>query len=531
VRRLSGDRRFAVGCFSHEELLLGQALHSMPDTSSKVRLLRLALWLLTPFFTGAVIMAQELVAFRLYAPYFGYSIYVWGSMISVVMAALAIGYAIGGWGADRSQTGLPLYITLLGSAFYQLGILFVVRSMLPVFARMGDFTGTVLASLVIFAPPMTAMATACPFIIRLLAQSGHVGSVAGKVYALSTVGSIGGILATSFWLIPLLGTQKTLAVICALSAVIAVAGLTFRVPAAVLLLAIIVAALKFVLPMTWSHNTVWVQESPYNLVRVVRDGQRLILKLNDEAGIHTIRDQRTGWTGNYYDDFVLGPLLAPAQRLLVLGMAGGGSIASSRVTAPDIDIDAVEIDPRVVEAAARFFGMNPDDKLLHIHVADARPWLTQNEGKYDIAHVDLYQGGPYIPFYLVTFEFFSAVRAHLSEDGLLMMNLFDMGKDQELLLAVAATLKRVFPTVAVLPIDSGNRMLLAFSKETPDALIRARLESYQGNAFVMRLAASAAARIALLDPAAGTVVFTDDFAPVENMTRRMLKSVNSRRTR
>src|SRR4029077_5560257 len=163
-------------------------------------------------------------------------------------------------------------------------------------------------------------ATACPFIIRLLAQSGHVGSVAGKVYALSTVGSIGGILATSFWLIPLLGTQKTLAVICALSAVIAVTGLALRVPTALLLLAIIVGALKFVPATTWSRSTVWVQESPYNLVRVVRDGQRLILKLNDEAGIHPIRDPRTGWTGNYYDDFVLGPLLAPAQRLLVLGM-------------------------------------------------------------------------------------------------------------------------------------------------------------------------------------------------------------------
>jgi len=316
-----------------------------------------------------------------------------------------------------------------------------------------------------------------------------------------------------------------------LSAVIAVTGLALRAPTALLLLAIIVGALKFVPPITWSRNTVWVQESPYNLVRVVRDGQRLILKLNDERGIHTIRDQRTGWTGNYYDDFALGPLLAPAQRLLVLGMAGGGSIASTRVTAPDIDIDAVEIDPRVVEAAARFFGMNPDDKLLHIQVADARPWLAQNKGEYDIVHVDLYQGGPYIPFYLVTVEFFRSVRAHMSEDGLLMMNLFDMGRDQELLLAAAATLKRVFPIVAVLPIGSGNRMLLAFSKETPDASIRARLESYRGNAFVMRLAASAAARISVIEPAAGTIVFTDDFAPVENMTRRMLNSANSRRSR
>jgi predicted membrane-bound spermidine synthase len=374
---LVGDREFAMAGITHEELLNGSR-PAVSAASSKFDLIRLALWWVTPVFTGAIMMAQEIVAFRLYAPYFGYSIYVWGSMISVVMAALALGYAIGGWGADQSQTALPLYITLLGSAIYQLAILFAIHSILPVFARMGDFAGTVLASMVIFAPPMTAMATACPFIIRLLAKSGHVGSVAGKVSALATVGSIGGILATSFWLVPFFGTQKTLAVICAMSAVIAVAGLTFRAPGALLLLPMIVGVLHFVPETTWSHSTVWVQESPYNLVRVVRDGPRLMLKLNDESGIHTIRDELTGWTGQYYDDFALGPLLAPAHRLLVLGMAGGGSIASTRITAPEIDIDAVEIDPKVVEAATRFFGMNPQDGLLHIYVADARPWLTRN---------------------------------------------------------------------------------------------------------------------------------------------------------
>jgi hypothetical protein len=84
---------------------------------------RLALWLTTPLLTGATIMAQELVAFRLYAPYFGYSIYVWGSLISVAMAALALGYALGGQIADRSRTEAPLYGMLLGSAVYQLGVL------------------------------------------------------------------------------------------------------------------------------------------------------------------------------------------------------------------------------------------------------------------------------------------------------------------------------------------------------------------------------------------------------------------------
>ena len=513
-----------MSLLSQEQLLLRPTVivHDPSLVRDDVGRVRLALWLATPFFTGAAIMAQELVAFRLFAPYFGYSIYLWGSMISVVMIALALGYAAGGWVSDRSQTDLPLYGLLLASAAYQLGVLFAVLPILRYFAHWGDFAGAMLASLIIFAPPMTAMATACPFLIRLLAHSGSVGSVAGKIYAISTIGGIAGILSTSFFLVPHLGTQKTLEMICVLCALIAVAGLARRVPSTLLALGLIVAMLRFVPDAVWSQSTVWVAESPYNLVRVVRNGKWLLLKLNNEGGVHTIRDERTGWTGHYYDTFALGPLLTPARRLLVLGLGGGGSIASTRRTAPGIDIDAVEIDPKVVEAATRFFAMNPQDGKLRIHVADARPWLARNAESYDLVHVDLYQGGPYIPFYLVTVEFFEAVRAHMSPDALLMMNLFDNSRKQELLVSSVATLKRVFPTVVVLSVGHGNRMLLAFPKETSEASMRARLNRFEGDKAIQRLARQAEPQIAELKLPAGATVFTDDLAPVEEITRRML---------
>ena len=507
----------------HEELLLtvGAARDRTANAMETSRL-RVALWMATPFFTGTVIMAQELVAFRLYAPYFGYSIYVWGSMISVVMAALAFGYAIGGWIADRSQTDLPLYLTILGSALYQLGILVAVHPLLQIFAEMGDFAGVLLASLIIFAPPMTAMATACPFLIRLLAQSERVGSAAGRIYAVSTIGSIAGILGTSFLLVPHLGTQKALEVICIVSSVTAVAGLVLHSRVSSLALGLIVPVLIFAPPRGWPSSTIWAAESPYNLVRVVRSGQWLLLKLNDERGVHTIRNEDGLLTRHYYDEFALGPVLIPAKRLLVLGLGGGGSIASTRMAAPDISVDAVEIDPKVVEAAVRFFGLNPDDGRLHIHVADARPWLARNRNSYELVHIDLYQGGPYVPFYLITREFFEVVRAHVSHDGLLMMNLVDPGRRQELLLSTVATLKQVFPSVEAISVGHGNFMLLAFARDTSAASIRERLRSFQGNQTVQRLAKQAESEIAALNVPASTGVFTDDFAPVEDITRRML---------
>jgi spermidine synthase len=498
------------------------AVRDLPATCDDVGRVRLALWLATSFFTGAAIMAQELAAFRLFAPYFGYSIYVWGSMISVVMVALALGYAAGGWVSDHSQTDLPLYGMVLASAGYQLAVLFTVRPMLGFLAHKSDFTAVGLASLLIFAVPMTALATACPFLVRLSAHFGRVGSAAGRIYAVSTMGGVAGILATTFFLVPRFGTQRTLELICLLSALIGAAGLAPHIRSSLLVLGLIVVILRFAPVAMWSRSTVWVVESPYNLVRVVRNGKWLVLKLNDEGGVHTIRDERTGWTGRYYDDFALGPLLAPARNLLVLGLGGGGSIAATRVTAPDIDIDAVEIDPKVVEAATRFFGMDPQDGKLHVYVADARPWLARHGEKYDLVHVDLYQGGPYIPFYLVTVEFFEGVRAHMSPDGLLMMNLFDISPRHELLGSTVATLKHVFPVVVVLSVGNGNRMLLAFAKDTSEASIRARFHRFEGDEAVERLARRAAGQIAKFEVPAGTTVFTDDFAPVEEMTRRML---------
>ena len=471
-------------------------------------------------------MTLELAAFRLYAPYFGYSIYVWGSMISVVMAALAGGYALGGWIADRSRTDLPLYCTILSSAIYQFLILCTVQFLLPTLAQYGEFTGAALATLIVFAPPMAGLALVAPFIIRLLARSGHVGSTAGKVYALSTSGSIGGILATSFWLIPSLGTRATLLIACAVTFATSITGLIAKKRAAMFLLAPILS-LASVPGASLPAGTVWVGESAYNLVRVVRSGSLLLLTLNDE-GVHTIRDETIGWTGHYYDDFALGPLLVQARQMLVLGMGAGTSIATTRATAPEIELDAVEIDPKVIEAGVRFFGLQPDENLLRIHLADARPWLIRNHINYDLAQIDLYQGGPYIPFYLVTVEFFRLVRAHLSEDGLMMMNVFDPSASHQLLESVAATLKQVFPSVSSVAVGNGNHMVLAFRSERSIESIRSALRSATSDEQVGRLARKAASQIVELAPAEGTLIFTDDHAPVEEMTRHMLAEYRMR---
>jgi spermidine synthase len=493
---------------------------------------RAFLWIATATVTGAIVMAMELTAFRLYAPYFGNSIYVWGSMISVVMLALAAGYSLGGWIADTWPTDTVLYFIVLGSGVYQLLIVFVERAALLKLWHMGDFAGPALATVLIFGPPMTALAMTAPYVIQLLARTGHVGITVGRVFALSTAGSIAGVLGTSFYLVPRFGSRMTMEILCGASILVGAAGLIARRRTAVLFA--LPAALLFVVPAPKPPPTmIWEGESAYNRILVFEDKGLRWLVLNDSRFAQTQEKVGGGSSGFYSDEFALGPVIVPAKSLLVLGMGAGGSIQATRAVAPEIEIDAVEIDPEVVRVAEEFFGLPKNDPKLRVHVADARPWLAGREAKseFDLVHIDLFQGGPYVPFYLTTVEFFRLVRARMAAGGVLLVNVYDASSKQELLEAMGATLREVFPSVEKLSMAGGNHILFAFAEKRDLAETVERLKDGAAPGWVRELAVKAAGEMVEFEPRDGAVIFTDDRAPVEEMTRRMLVEEQSNEVR
>ena len=503
---------------------------SASSDTSPVGAAQAALWLTTALLCGFVLMALELAAFRLYAPYFGYSIYVWGAMIAVMMGSLAVGYAAGGWLADRSRSDLPLYVTILLAALYQAIILLCARAVLGNLIASGELMGSLLATLVVFALPVAALATAGPFVTRLLARAGHIGATAGKVNALSTAGSIGGVAATSFWIVPHWGTRAALMIACGITASVAIAGLAARRRVAAGLGVLPVVMLLGPATLWPPHNgTILLDESAYNLVRVVRDGDDLMLMLNDGLGAQTVRN-RAGISGGYYfADFGLAPLLTPVcRRVLVLGMGGGESIASTRLVAPNASIDAVEIDGKVIGAADRFFQTRAEPGRLRIFNADARPWLSAHTDKYDVIQVDLYHGGPYVPFHLATVEFYQSVKAHLTSGGVVVLNVFDGGRERAILGATAATLKSAFPAVAFYQHGYGTFVIFAFAHERPMESLRMALSNGSLAPALAATAAHAAPELRELNVPAGAMVFTDDRAPIEEMTRQMLNEVRAK---
>ena len=109
-----------------------------------------------------------------------------------------------------------------------------------------------------------------------------------------------------------------------------------------------------------------------------------------------------------------------------------------------------------------------------------------------------------------------------------MMNVFDANPKKELLLSTGATLRRVFPSVAVLAREDGNHIVLAFPRERSVPWVRDRLQHADGSPVVKQLARDAAHAIVDLVPPPEAPVFTDDHAPVEAMTRRMMAKYRAR---
>ncbi|MBA3330462.1 MAG: fused MFS/spermidine synthase, partial [Actinobacteria bacterium] len=194
---------------------------------------------LAVFTSGAVLLGLEIAASRVLAPFFGNSLFVWGALIGVVLAGLSLGYWAGGALADRiPATRLLLAVLSLG-ALLVLAIPFVDGPVLEAVVgwNPGPRANPLVAAIALFGLPSIVFASVSPIAVRLLAVSvTHVGRTAGRLFAISTAGSIAGTFATAFFLIPELGTDQLLGIAAAvLLAAVVLVAVVERLPAAAVL--------------------------------------------------------------------------------------------------------------------------------------------------------------------------------------------------------------------------------------------------------------------------------------------------------
>jgi len=474
---------------------------------------------LTVFVVGAASLGTEISAARLLAPFFGSSTVVWANTIGVVLVALSVGYWWGGRFADRAPSfeRLSGLILLGGSALAVVPLIgrpFLQWTIGPLEAlSVGAFFGSLLGVLVLVAGPVLLLGAVAPFAIRLsVARVEEAGQASGRLYAISTAGSLVGTFLAALVMIPFLGTHRTFLLFAFSVTAVGSLGLRRR-----WLLAPMVVMVLVALPPggikteTADGKVVYETETSYQYARVIQDsdGTRS-LQIDDSMAIHSVYSPGQWLSDDYWDHFLVLPLAVggkPPASVAILGNAAGTTAREYGHFFPHTRVYGVDIDPKMAEIGRRFFDLHGPN--LRLVAADARPFL-RTSGRFDAIFLDAYRE-PEIPWYLTSREFFELCRRHLNPGGALYANIAHSDGFYTLEQVLTGTIHSAFPSLIRDRVDSGNSLLVASSVPATAARLRASIPQLPP---LLRKLGEQISRH-LRAPLKGVTVYTDDRNAIE----------------
>ena len=526
--------------------------------------------LATVFLCGGVLLGVEMAASRVLAPYFGNSLFVWAAIIGVILGGLAAGYWVGGTLADRFPAALTLAAVIGAGALSVLAIPLLDRVVIEAVLEWdpGARLDPVVCTAILFLPMAVLLSSVGPIAVRLQTEAlQRVGRTAGRTFAISTAGSIAGTFVTAFWLIPEFGVEQLFvlgaAALFATAGLVALAGGLHGVVAVACALSVGVSLYAISLgshriePLTAASAQNWsplfrtrgygyldardpravvqaedlevrfAEDTRYHRLAVVDDADTRYLRFDNSLQSAMVIDRPFATRYRYTDLFHLGIAYNPdAQNVLFVGLGAGSSEKRMWRDFPKLQIQAVELDPVVVDVAYRWFAL-PRDPRLQVDVGDGRRFLAGNEKRWDVIVIDAFFADA-IPAHLVTQEFLALARSRLAPGGVVVTNAIGAleGPGSRLFRSIYKTYRTAFPTVlvhpAILPGDQGdeqfrNLILIATDKATPGRRQLAdRWDELRGsNPGVPDL------RKPILDRRDGAIatddvpVLTDDYAPTD----------------
>jgi hypothetical protein len=380
---------------------------------------------------GCMATGIELVATRMLSPFYGSGLTVWAAVLAAVLTGFAGGYFAGGqWfgrGRPRSDVG-GLYLLCAG---YLLLAGWLCAPLMAWSYALCGHNGVIPMGVVLATPPIALLAAATPGLLSGPAAGEPVaGKATGRLYGASTIGGMIGIFGYGFWLMPLLGVF--------LAWLTLIGGTCLLGLAATLLLRTgarwrLVAGLAIV-----CGGIAWVMVRPHVLPDHIRlksvdmMGELIVtdLPLEPEYGggprrmilnnriAQTAVDPTTGvslWDYTHYLSSIAG--LQPVDsRVLLLGLAGGS--VADELASQGLQVDAVDIDPRLPVIARTHFHLDPAVKVI---VDDARHYLNTCTKTYDLIVYDLFAGEGQ-PSHVFSQEAFARAQGLLSPSGMLLIN-------------------------------------------------------------------------------------------------------------
>lgn len=414
------------------------------------------------FASGALVMIYEIIGSRLVAPYIGTSTYIWTSLIGVILGSLSLGYWLGGRMADRKPD-----LKILAGVLFLAGTLTTVTllieeiflSLLATAALRLELKA-VIAAIVLFAPASVLFGFVTPYAIRLKMMSVEdSGKTVGRLYALSTVGSIFGTFAAGFFLLPFVGSIRTLYIITGslflLSLLLVPFQLTTKKLYALVLFVAAIGLNEFYAFALLKTNDLHDFDTHYSRLRVFRSTDERTGKpitalvtdpLSTQSAIFLDSDELVLNYSKFYH--LLRHFKPDFEKTLIVGGAGYTFPSEYLRKYPDKKIDVVEIDPQMTEIARRFFRLkdNPNMRIFH---ADGRVFLNQTREKYDVVLLDAFGSVYNVPFQLTTHEAVTRVKEILNDDGVVLLNMISAieGEGSLFLQAEYKTFQEVFPHV------------------------------------------------------------------------------------
>ena len=503
---------------------------------------------LTEFFAGMSVMAVELAASRLLAPYFSSSQIVYTIIIGTVMIAMALGNIYGGRSADKDPNPDKLYRRMLVAAIWIAAIPVVGKyiiigiSGLVIFTVNANFLviAAFASAMIVFVFPLFLLGTVTPslaaYTIGSLSDS---GKVVGRLGACNTVGSIIGTFLPTFVTIPSVGTAVTFLIFAGILLLLCVIYfVSSKVSPVRTAVGIVLFAVCCVFGWSgnfafWESGLTYEGESIYNYLQVREDDKSVILSTNVLFGVQSVYQKDGGLTGMYYDYAMAAPVMAGIYgehsedfSILVLGNGSGTFATQCRRHFGIGKIDAVEIDGSITDLAREYFNL-PEE--VNVYTYDGRAFLNASEGKYNVIMVDAYQDIT-VPFQMSSQEFFSLVKDHLKDDGVLVVNMSMRGKGENTINSyLADTISTLFSEVWTIDVTwSSNRELFASNnKDMMDTLkagyapLQIKSDTMYHDVYVMSDTVYKGAERYV----PGDRVMTDDKAPVELLSMQAIDGI------
>lgn len=510
------------------------------------------------FIAGIATMSLEFAASRLLTPVFGSSIYTWGSLIGVVLVGLSMGYHVGGRLADKNPNFEKFCSILFSSGLYILFIPFISSSVIdftstimldmPPSDNDGNNINSLVATFILLATPTFLLGMISPYAIKLATKTlDRLGNISGNLYSVATIGSIAGTFVTVFVLIPVFEINHIMYGLGVLLISSSLVGL--RIIPKILVLSIVIVlsyslvfddnqiiSLDFHNVHFYPGKLIHEAETLYSHLDVVDNYNSVnnrALFLNGYLHSEMNKDDPNDLVVDYTKFFPLGMVLnSDAKKVLFIGGGGFSGPKYFLQNYPNLSVDVVEIDPAVVEVAKEYFSLDDTNPNLRIFTQDGREFLANHKEKYDLIILDAFSKS-YVPFHLMTMEFYNILYNKLNPDGVIISNHIGSPNSNQdtsnLYRANLKTMLDVFPIVYVFPTDyskSIQNIILATIKSenngqdsnSPNRLEKEELVQMQENSTLINDVNYADY---LLDSSGvktdDVPLLTDQYAPVESL--------------